>query len=279
MGRIAKTVTALYPGVMTKYALKIEYDGKPFKGWQRQADQPSVQQSVEEALARLESDVPSIVTAGRTDAGVHALGQVAHCELQKLWDPFRLAGALNHHLRPLPVAIMDIAPVPDDFSARFSTIERRYLFRVLNRRAPATFNKGQVWRVPYNLDVNAMQEAADHLIGLHDFTTFRSTMCQAKSPVKSIEEARIETIETLEGPEIHFHFRARSFLHNQIRSIVGSLERVGGGNWSPDRFKQVLDSADRRFCGPVAPPQGLYLAQVRYPEDPFENGFQAPETP
>lgn len=255
---------------MAKYALKIEYDGKPFKGWQRQADQPSVQQAIEEALGKLEKNLPSIVTAGRTDTGVHALAQVAHCELQKPWQPFRLCEALNFHLKPHPVSIVDVAQVDDNFSARFSAVERQYIYRILNRRAPATFHKGQVWRVPYILDVKAMQDAANHLIGLHDFTTFRSTMCQAASPVKTIDEARVEVHETLEGREVQFHFRARSFLHNQIRSIVGTLERVGGGGWTAEDFKEVLDAADRQACGPVAPPQGLYLSKVVYPEEVFK---------
>lgn len=254
---------------MAKYALKIEYDGKPFKGWQRQADQPSVQQTIEEALGKLEKNVPSIVTAGRTDTGVHALGQVAHCEMQKDWKPFRLSEALNFHLKPNPVSILDVARVDDDFSARFSAQERQYIYRILNRRAPATFHRGQVWRVPYFLDVDAMQEAADHLIGTHDFTTFRSTMCQASSPVKTIDEARFEIHDTLEGREVQFHCRARSFLHNQIRSLIGSLERVGSGNWTPDDFKDVLDAMDRQACGPVAPPQGLYLSKVRYADEVF----------
>jgi len=254
---------------MPKFALKIEYDGAPFYGWQRQADHPSVQQAVEEALAKLERDVPSIITAGRTDRGVHAIGQVAHCELQRDWTPFRLSEALNAHLRPHPVAIRDVAQVADDFSARFSAIERRYMFRILNRRAPATFARGQVWRVPHRLSLEPMQEAAKHLIGHHDFTTFRSTMCQAKSPLKSIDVARVEEIETDGGPEFRFHFQARSFLHNQVRSMVGSLERVGDGSWTPDTFKAALDAADRKACGPVCPPQGLYLMEVRYPTDPF----------
>lgn len=254
---------------MARFALKIEYDGAPFSGWQRQADRPSVQQAVEEALAKLEADVPSIVTAGRTDAGVHAMAQVAHCDLGKDWKPFKLMEALNHHLRPDPVAILAVAKVDDDFSARFSAQERRYLYRVLNRRQPPTYLRGQLWKVPYPLDIPAMQEAAAHLIGLHDFTTFRSVMCQAKSPVKTIDEVSINAVETPEGREVQFRFRARSFLHNQVRSIVGSLERVGAGSWTPEDFKTALEAARRAACGPVAPPHGLYLAGVGYPQNPF----------
>ncbi|WP_039017180.1 tRNA pseudouridine(38-40) synthase TruA [Halocynthiibacter namhaensis] len=260
---------------MTKYALKIEYDGKPFNGWQRQAGHPSVQQTIEQALGKLEDNVPSIVTAGRTDTGVHALGQVAHCVLQKAWTPFKLCGALNFHLKPNPIAITDVVAVPDDFSARFWAVERQYIFRILNRRAPATANRGQVWQVPYHLDVDAMREAAQYMLGTHDFTAFRSAMCQGKSPIKTMDEARIEEVQTFEGRELQCHFRARSFLHNQIRSIVGTLERVGSGHWAPERFKDVLDSRDRHKCGPVAAPQGLYLSKVKYEIDPFDTAITA----
>ena len=177
---------------MPRYALRIEYHGAPFAGWQRQADQPSVQGAIEAALARLQPGAHSIAAAGRTDAGVHALGQVAHCDLQKSWDPFRLSEALNHHLRPAPVAIVDCAPVAEDWHARFSALERHYLFRLLMRRAPATHERGLVWQVPRRLDVQAMREGARHLIGHHDFTTFRASICQAKSPLKTLDEITIE---------------------------------------------------------------------------------------
>ncbi len=254
---------------MPRYALLVEYDGGPFAGWQRQADQPSVQGAIEAALAKLESREHTIAAAGRTDAGVHARGQVAHCDMQKDWDPFRLGEALNFHLKPAPVAIRACAAVADDWHARFSATERRYLFRVLVRRAPATLETGQVWRVMNKLSLEAMREGAAHLIGLHDFTTFRSTMCQAASPVKTLDECRIEQVKTGAGTEFHFHLRARSFLHNQVRSIVGTLERVGAGSWAPSDVRDALGAADRAACGPVCPPDGLYLMGVGYPDDPF----------
>lgn len=254
---------------MPRYALKIEYDGTPFSGWQRQSERPSVQGAVEAALARLDPGAPAIAAAGRTDAGVHALGQVAHADLARDWDPFRLAEALNYHLRPAPVAVVACALVPEDWHARFSATERRYLFRILERRAPATVEAGRVWQVPRTLELDAMRAGAAHLLGHHDFTTFRSTICQAKSPVKTLDEARIDRVEGLSGSELHFRFRARSFLHNQIRSFVGTLERVGSGAWAPDEVKRALEARNRAACGPVCPPQGLYLSGVGYPADPF----------
>ncbi len=255
---------------MPRYAMKIEYHGAPFAGWQRQKDQPSVQGAVEAALARLEPDLPSIAAAGRTDAGVHAYAQVAHCDLVKDWDPFRLSEALNHHLKPAPVAVVACTKVSDDFHARFSAVERRYLFRLITRRAPLTHDNGLAWHVSHELDVDAMQAGADRLVGLHDFTTFRSVQCQAASPVKTLDELRIEEVRLSYGTEYRFYVRARSFLHNQVRSFVGTLERVGAGAWSPDDVTQALEAEDRAACGPVCPPQGLYLAGVGYPKDPFE---------
>ncbi len=254
---------------MPRYALLVEYDGRPFAGWQRQADQPSVQGAIEAALARLEPRAHTIAAAGRTDAGVHARGQVAHCDMVKDWDPFRLSEALNHHLKPAPVAIRACRAVPDDWHARFSAVERRYLFRLLMRRAPATLETGQVWRVMHPLDVEAMRAGAAFLVGQHDFTTFRSVMCQSHSPVKTLDEIRIEQIEGAAGPEIRFSLRARSFLHNQVRSIVGTLERVGAGAWPPARVGEALAARDRAACGPVCPPHGLYLTGVGYPDPVF----------
>lgn len=254
---------------MPRFALKVEYHGAPFAGWQRQTNQPSVQSAIEEALAKLEAGPHTIAAAGRTDSGVHGLAQVAHCDLQNNWQPFRLSEALNYHLKPLPVAILACAEVDADWHARFSALERRYLFRLLMRRAPATHDQGLVWQVPHALDVDAMQQGANHLIGTHDFTTFRSTICQAKSPVKTINAVETTRVEGQSGPEIQFRLRARSFLHNQVRSIVGSLERVGAGAWQPTDIKTALDAADRAACGPVCPPQGLYLAGVSYDSDPF----------
>ncbi|AUR06775.1 tRNA pseudouridine(38-40) synthase TruA [Phaeobacter inhibens] len=255
---------------MPRFALKVEYHGAPFAGWQRQKDQPSVQGAIEDALARLEPGPHTIAAAGRTDTGVHGLGQVAHCDMVKDWDPFRLSEALNFHLKPAPVAIVDCARAEDDWHARFSAVERQYLFRILIRRAPATHDAGQVWQLNHDLDARSMQEAANHLIGQHDFTTFRSSICQAASPLKTLDELRIERVQGFSGPEIHFHVRARSFLHNQVRSFVGTLERVGAGAWSPEDVKSALEAEDRAACGPVCPGHGLYLARVGYPENPFE---------
>lgn len=255
--------------VMARYALKVEYDGRPFAGWQRQADQPSVQGAIEAALAHLEADVPSIAAAGRTDAGVHATGQVAHCDMAQLWDPFRLSEALNFHLKPLPVAIVACARVSEDWHARFSALERRYTYRLIQRRAPLTLAAGQAWAVKGPLELAPMKEAAAHLIGKHDFTTFRASICQANSPVKTLDELRIEAIARDTETEFQFHLRARSFLHNQVRSIVGTLERVGAGSWTPDDMRRALAACDRSQCGPVAPPDGLILTGVSYPDDPF----------
>jgi len=223
---------------MPRFALKIDYDGGPFSGWQRQANAPSVQSAIEAALARLDPAAPQITGAGRTDAGVHATGQVAHADLARDWDPFRLAGALNAHLRPAPIAILAAARVADDFHARFSAMERRYLYRLVQRRAPLTHDRGRAWQVLNPLDPGA-------------------------------DEVRIEMAAVPGGWEFRFHLRARSFLHNQVRSIVGTLERVGAGAWSPGDVARALAARDRAACGPVCPPQGLYLVGVSYPEDPF----------
>ncbi len=220
-------------------------------------------------MSRIQPGEHTIAAAGRTDAGVHALGQVAHCDMDKDWDPFRLSEALNFHLKPQPVAILAAQKVADDWHARFSAVERQYLFRILMRRAPATHDKGQVWRINHSLDVDAMQAGADRLIGRHDFTTFRSSICQAASPTKTLDELRVEQVTGVSGPEVHFHVRARSFLHNQVRSFVGTLERVGAGTWTPDDVTDALEARDRAACGPVCPPQGLYLARVGYPKPMF----------
>ncbi|WP_342069620.1 tRNA pseudouridine(38-40) synthase TruA [Yoonia algicola] len=254
---------------MPRYALLVEYHGAPFAGWQRQNYQPSVQGAIEAALAKLEPRAHTIAAAGRTDAGVHATGQVAHCDMERDWDPFRLSEALNFHLKPAPVAILQCAKVADDWHARFDAVERRYLFRLMARRAPLTSEAGQMWRVNHPLDAAAMQAGADQLLGSHDFTTFRSSICQAKSPVKTLDELRVEVVPRAHGTEYRFHVRARSFLHNQVRSFVGTLERVGAGAWTPDDVGTALAAKDRSACGPVCPPQGLYLAGVTYPENPF----------
>lgn len=257
---------------MPRYAFRVEYDGAPFSGWQAQAGQPSVQGAIEAALGRLDPgfrDGARIAAAGRTDAGVHASGQVFHADLVKQWQAFRLGEALNWHLKPEPVAVTAVAAVEDDFHARFSALERRYTFRLVARRAPVVPDRGWVWQVLKQLDMDAMRVAAQHLVGRHDFTTFRSTMCQSASPVKTLDEIRIEVLDYPAGQEVRFHLRARSFLHNQVRSIVGTLERVGAGAWEPARVKAALEARDRAACGPVCPPQGLSLTGVGYDPDPF----------
>lgn len=254
---------------MPRYALLIEYDGGPFHGWQRQARLPSVQGAVEDALRKLEPDVAGIAAAGRTDAGVHALGQVATVDMARDWTPFRLMEALNHHVRPAPIAVLKAARVDESFHARFSAIERRYLFRLIVRRAPLAVDKGKLWQVRNALDLDAMREGAAHLLGKHDFTTFRSTICQADSPVRTLDRLEITRHERHDGVEYRFDVRARSFLHNQVRSFVGTLERVGAGAWAPGDVRAALEARDRKACGPVCPPQGLYLSGVGYAQDPF----------
>lgn len=255
---------------MPRYAFLVEYDGTPFHGWQRQAGgQPSVQASLEAALAKLDPAGPLVQGSGRTDTGVHATGQVAHADLGKPWDTFRLVEAMNHHLRPAPVSVLAAAAVAEDFHARFSALERRYTFRLLVRRGPPVLDRHRVWAIRHHVDLGAMQQGAAHLVGKHDFTTFRSAWCQAASPVKTLDELTLERHDVPGGFEVHFHLRARSFLHNQVRSIVGTLERVGAGAWSADRVAEALAAKDRAACGPVSPPQGLYLTGVRYSIDPF----------
>lgn len=250
---------------MPRYRFIIEYHGGPFVGWQRQAVGLSVQGVLEAALGALGEEGPAdgaplVQGAGRTDAGVHATGQVAHADLAAAWDPFRLAAALNHHLRPHPVAVIEAALAADDFHARFSATHRYYTYRIVNRRAPLTLEAGLAWRVPRALDVPAMAEAAALLTGRHDFTTFRSAQCQAASPVKTLDVFEVER----EGETILCHLEARSFLHNQVRSLVGTLERVGAGAWTPERVADALAARDRAACGPVAPPDGLTLTRVDY---------------
>jgi tRNA pseudouridine38-40 synthase len=254
---------------MPRYALMIDYNGAPFAGWQRQSHHASVQGALEAALARLTPGEYVVTGAGRTDAGVHATGQVAHVDIARDWDTARLMGAINAHLRPLPVAVLQLARVADDFHARFDARERRYLFRLQGRRAPLTHDKGLVWQVGHPLDLAAMQAGAAHLVGKHDFTTFRSALCQAQSPVKTLDAITISEHTVAGGTEYRFSLRARSFLHNQVRSIVGTLEKVGSGAWVPDDVGRALAARDRAACGPVSPPQGLYLTGVGYPVDPF----------
>ncbi|MDB0059927.1 tRNA pseudouridine(38-40) synthase TruA [Planktomarina sp.] len=254
---------------MPRYALKIEYNGQGFHGWQRQQGLPSVQGTLELALLALEPDLPGLVAAGRTDTGVHGLGQVAHCDMHKDWICERLKAALNFHIRPHHISIIDCVEVAPDWHARFSAVGRDYLFRLVCRSAPVTHDAGRVWQTRHNLDVPAMREAVKYLLGTHDFTTFRSTMCQANSPIKTLDAINITERDYANGKEIQFSVQAKSFLHNQVRSLVGTLERVGAKSWTPERVKQALEAADRAACGPVCPPDGLYLKNVRYPQDPF----------
>ena len=245
---------------MPRYKLTVEYDGRPFAGWQIQVNQFTVQGLLTSAIEALSGDKTLVQGAGRTDAGVHARGQVAHVDLSKDWDADTIRDALNAHLRPHPVAILSAERVADDFSARTSAIRRHYLYRVINRRADLTIDAGRAWRVARPLDAPAMHAAAQRLIGKHDFTTFRSTECQAKSPVKTLDVLKVERT----GEEVYVASTARSFLHNQVRSMVGSLVQVGEGKWSPDDLAKVLEARDRTACGPVAPPDGLYLIKVDY---------------
>ncbi len=254
---------------MPRYALLIEYDGAPFHGWQRQSGVASVQARIETALAAL-GPPPRIFAAGRTDTGVHATGQVAHVDLMRDWDPFRLTGALNHHLRPEPIAILAAARVDPAFHARFSARRRTYVFRIAaGRRAPLVLDRDRLWRVGHPLDADAMRAGAAALIGRHDFTTFRSVMCQADSPVRTLDRIEITTHPLRGGQEVRLQFEARSFLHNQVRSLVGTLERVGAGAWTPARVGAALAARERSACGPVSPPGGLTLTAVDYPTDPF----------
>lgn len=245
---------------MPRYKLTIEYDGTPFLGWQVQDSGFTVAGVLEVAAERLSGESVRVHGAGRTDAGVHAFAQVAHIDLSKGWDADTVRDGMNAHLRPHPVAVLSAEKVADDFDARFSAIKRHYLYRILNRRADLALERNHVWRVVRPLDEGAMHEAAQHLVGNHDFTTFRAAECQAKSPVKTLDVLNV----TREGPEIRIEASARSFLHHQVRSIVGSLAQVGEGKWTPVDMKHALESRDRTACGPVAPPDGLYLVGVDY---------------
>lgn len=245
---------------MPRYKLTIEYDGGPYVGWQRQDNGPSVQAALEAAAQALDGGPREVYGAGRTDSGVHALAMTAHVDLEKDLRGDVVRDALNHHLGDQPIAVLDAAEVTEDFHARFSAVMRGYVYRIMDRRAKLALERGRVWRVPRRLDAEAMHAAAQHLVGTHDFTTFRDSQCQADSPVKSLDAISV----TRAGEEIRIEVQAISFLHRQVRSIAGSLVEVGTGKWSPDDFRAALEAADRTRCGPVAPPDGLYLAFVRY---------------
>ena len=245
---------------MPRYRLDLEYDGGPYKGFQAQADLPTVQGSIERAVLAFCGEALRLQAAGRTDTGVHALGQVIHIDLQREWKPEVVRDAINAHLIPEPIAIVAASLAPEDFHARFSARGRRYLYRIVNRTAPPTLEKNRVWHLKKPLDVAAMTDAATSLVGYHDFTTFRDADCQAKSPVKTLDEAKVWR----EGDEVRLAFAARSFLHRQVRSMTGSLAEVGAGRWTPADLKAALEAADRTRCGQVAPAEGLYLAGVEY---------------
>jgi len=245
---------------MPRYKLTIEYDGTPFVGWQAQDNGVSVQAVLSEAIAAFVGERVTVGAAGRTDAGVHALGQVAHLDLAKDWDDETVRDAINFHLRPRPVAVLAAERAAADFDARFSAIKRHYLYRIVNRRADLALDQNRAWRVPRPLDDKAMHIAAQRLIGRHDFTTFRSTECQAKSPVKTLDRLDVAR----DGDEIRITASARSFLPHQVRSMVGSLIHVGEGKWSADDLAAALAARDRTACGQVAPPHGLYLVRVDY---------------
>ena len=246
---------------MPRYKLTIEYDGAGFVGWQRQANGLSVQEALETAIARFCGKRVSVHGAGRTDAGVHALGQTAHLDLTKMVPPKVLRSAVNHHLRPAAISILAAEPASDDFDARLSATCRVYLYRILNRRAPPALERGRVWHVAPPLDIAAMCEGARHLIGHHDFSTFRDSLCQANSPLKTLDVLDLHRM----GDEIHIEARARSFLHRQVRNMAGTLKLVGLGRWHPDHVARALAARDRRAGGPTAPPDGLYLVEIRYP--------------
>ena len=245
---------------MPRYKLTIEYDGTPFVGWQVQNNGVSIQGVIADAVAAFTGERTALQGAGRTDAGVHALGQVAHVELTKDWDVDNVRDALNFHIRPQPVAVLAVERVSDTFDARFSATKRHYLYRIVNRRADLTLEQNRAWRVPRPLDSEAMHAAAQNLVGRHDFTTFRAAECQAKSPVKTLDRLDVSR----DGEEIRIAASARSFLHHQVRSMVGSLVHVGEGKWSGDDLAAALAACDRARCGQVAPPHGLYLVRVEY---------------
>jgi tRNA pseudouridine38-40 synthase len=246
---------------MARYKLTLEYDGGPFVGWQRQENGPSVQGALERAVVALTGVASDVTGAGRTDAGVHALGQIAHVDLAKDLRADTVRDALNAHLRPDPIAVIDAEEVDPEFHARFDAIARSYLYRIIDRRPPLTLELGRAWRVPQTLDAEAMHAAAQHLIGKHDFTTFRDAQCQADSPVKTLDAIAVSR----HAAEITVNCRARSFLHRQVRSMVGSLVEVGRGKWATGEIAKILAAKDRAACGPVAPPDGLYLVRVEYP--------------
>jgi tRNA pseudouridine38-40 synthase len=245
---------------MPRYKLTLEYDGTPFVGWQMQENGPSVQARLAEAIKAFSGEEAVPRGAGRTDAGVHALGQVAHIDLAKDWPPWKVRDAVNVQLRPDPISVLACEPAAPDFDARFSAIARHYLYCIVNRRGPLALGRDRAWQVPHALDAGAMHEAAQVLVGHHDFSTFRSAECQASSPVKTLDRLAVAR----KGEEIRVEAAARSFLHNQVRSMVGSLKLVGEGKWTARDLRDALEARTRGACGPVAPACGLYLVRVEY---------------
>ncbi|MFN3676132.1 MAG: tRNA pseudouridine(38-40) synthase TruA [Sphingomonas pseudosanguinis] len=248
---------------MTRFALTVEFDGRPFMGWQRQSHGPSVQQALEDAIHAVTGERTAVHAAGRTDAGVHGLAMRAHVDIEKAITPFRLMEAINARIRPAPVAVLDCVAVADDWHARFTCIRRSYEYRIVNRRAPLTHEAGLAWQVPQPLDHIAMADAAMRLVGRHDFTTFRSAHCQADSPVRTLDLLSIERI----GERLHIRAAARSFLHHQVRSMVGCLALVGMGRWTPDDVGDALAAQDRSRLGLNAPSDGLFFVRADYPAD------------
>lgn len=249
---------------MPKYKITIEYDGTDYAGWQRQPDVPTIQEAIEQAIFKFSGQNVTVSGSGRTDAGVHARGQVAHFSLEKDYSDDTVEGAINAHLRNQSdrVAILSSETVSDDFDARFSAKKRHYVYKYWCRRAPLTLERNRMWQVSHQLDVAKMHEAAQRLVGQHDFTTFRSVQCQAKSPIRTMD--RLDVIASDDGSLVELHASARGFLHNQIRSFAGTLRKVGENRWTPDDVTQALDAKERSACGPVAPPYGLYFMQVDY---------------
>tara|TARA_B100000378_G_scaffold223302_1_gene186832 strand:+ start:787 stop:1536 length:750 start_codon:yes stop_codon:yes gene_type:complete len=248
---------------VTRFALTIEFDGTPFFGLQRQDNGPSVQQSLEDAAFRVTGEEVRLHSAGRTDTGVHALAMRSHIDIEKDIAPFRLMEALNAQVRPDPIAVTHCEVVADDWHARFSCTGRSYVYRIANRRAPLTLERNRLWQVPQDLDHDAMDRAAKALVGLHDFTTFRSVQCQAQSPVKTLDRLDVERV----GDEVRIHAAARSFLHHQVRSMVGCLALVGMGRWREEQMAEALEARDRQALGLNAPPHGLYFVEATYPDD------------
>ncbi len=246
---------------MTRFALTIEFDGRPYMGWQRQPHGPSVQQTIEEAITRFTGENVTVLSAGRTDAGVHAIAMRAHVDIRKPMTPFKLTEALNARLRPAPIAVLAAEVVPDDWHARFTCVGRAYEYRIVNRRAPLTWDKGLSWQISKSLDADAMHDAAQMLVGLHDFNTFRSAHCQSKSSVKTLDKLSVSR----QGDELIIEAAARSFLHHQVRSMVGCLSYVGRGKWTAADLRAALKAADRNALGLNAPPDGLYFVAATYP--------------